>query len=172
MMVGEAGPVNRFKKFSEQACLAISLFFLVALFAIVLIDVVLRSMRIEFYWASEGGTILMAWLIFFTLPLVNRQRTHISTDFLVARLPGWLQSVANLAGQVLMLAYLLILAWLCFELARRNFIGDARSQGILRVPLYFVQIGVVVGLVLTIVSQVLVIFEDVSLFRQRAKGSE
>ena len=172
MMVGEAGPVNRFKKFSEQACLAISLFFLVMLFAIVLIDVVLRSMRIEFYWASEGGTILMAWLIFFTLPLVNRQRTHISTDFLVARFPGWLRLVTNLAGQVLMLAYLLILSLLCFELARRNLIGDARSQGILRVPLYFMQIGVVVGLVLTIVSQVLVIFEDVSLFRQRAKGSE
>ena len=171
-MVGETGPVNRFNKFSEQACLAISLFFLVMLFAIVLIDVVLRSIRIEFYWASEGGTILMAWLIFFTLPLVNLQRTHISTDFLVASLPGWLRSVTNLAGQVLMLAYLLILSLLCFELARRNLIGDARSQGILRVPLYFMQIGVVVGLVLTIVSQVLVIFEDVSLFRQRAKGSE
>ncbi len=171
-MIGGDVMVKRFGRLNDQVCLSISLFFLVTLFAIVLIDVVLRSMRIEFYWASEGSTILMAWLIFFTLPLVNRQRTHISTDFLVARLSTWLRSLTNLAGQVFMLAYLLILAWLCFELARRNFIGDARSQGILRVPLYFAQFGIVVGLVFTIVNQVLVVFEDASLLRQHAKGSE
>jgi len=144
----------------ERASLGLSLIFLVVLFLLMLADAVLRAASIDFYWGSEGGGILMAWLIFFTLPVVGYRRSHIATDFLTGLLPPGPRWALSLVGHVLMLAYMLVLAWVCIELARRNVVSGARTQGILRLPLSVAQIGVSIGIVLMIASQCLVVVEE------------
>jgi len=151
----------------ERVSLALSLVLLAVLFTLVLADVLLRAMRIEFFWGNEGSAVLMAWLLFFALPVVGRKGMHIRTDFASARLPSQSQRVLDLIGQLLMLAYMLVLAWVCFELARSNFASDARSQGILRLPLHIVQAGVVAALVLVIAAQFANVVDSVRLLRNR-----
>ncbi|RAI02422.1 hypothetical protein DLJ53_13790 [Acuticoccus sediminis] len=149
-------PAKRF----ERAALALSSILLAVLFALLLTDVVLRALRIEFFWGSEGGGVLMAWIIVLALPMVTRTRSHIATDFIAALLPPRGGIALRIAGHVLMLAYLGTLVWLCADLAERNFLGGVRSQGILRLPVAYVQFGIVAGLVLVMVSQVLLLVED------------
>ncbi len=147
-------------KWLERTALGIALVFLAMLTLLVLADVVLRSLKIDFYWGSEGGAILMAWSIFFALPWVGRERQHISTDFLVCHLPRGVQRGLALAGQILMLAYIALVLWLCLELTWRNFETDARSQGILRLPLYIMQAGVCLGILLTWLAQCASLLDD------------
>lgn len=169
-MDGRGRAMGRGVAWLERVSLALSVVLLALLFLLVLADVVLRAMRIEFYWGNEGGAILMAWLLFFALPVAGRKRMHIRTDFASGRLPGRMQRVLDALGQLLMLAYMLVLAWVCFELARRNFASDARSQGILRLPLHVVQAGVVAAMLLVIAAQVANVLESVRTLRDRIGG--
>ena len=50
-------------------------FCLVAIFVLLMLEVVFRFLRVEFYWGSELGGILMAWLTLFCLPWLTRNRT-------------------------------------------------------------------------------------------------
>jgi hypothetical protein len=50
--------------------------------------------------------------------------------------------------------------WLCLELTWRNFETDARSQGILRLPLYIMQAGVCLGILLTWLAQCASLLDD------------
>jgi TRAP-type C4-dicarboxylate transport system permease small subunit len=164
--------LSRWVQTLEKASFAVALVFLVVLAVLILTDVILRSMRIEFYWGSEGGGILLAWLIFFSLPLVSQQKKHISTDFLVAALSPRLRHVIDVAGQILMLVYMVVLAWVCLELTRRNFMSGARAQGILRLPLYFAQAGVTIGIFMMILSQFGVVVRDIGASPGRQETGE
>jgi TRAP-type C4-dicarboxylate transport system permease small subunit len=144
----------------ERAALALASVLLAVLFALLLTDAALRWLRIDFYWGSEAGGMLMAWIIFLGLPMVMRDRGHIATDFLVARLPKPAAAAMGVLGGLLMLAYLVVLGWLCAEMAYRAFLAGARSQGILRLPVYYLEAGIVAGFGLMIVSQCLILVED------------
>lgn len=158
-------------QFFERAAVAVSALLLAVLFGLMLIDVVLRWLRVEFYWGNEAGGMLMAWLIFLALPMVIRARSHISTDFLVASLSPKSALAIRVLGNFMMVAYLIIVTWLCTDLAHRNFLGGTRAQGILRLPSYYIDIGVVFGLVLMVISQILTLIEDIRSF-SHAKGGE
>lgn len=157
-------------KWHERAGVFASAALLVLLFGLLLTDVILRWRRVEFYWGSEGGGLLMAWMIFLALPMVMRARSHISTDFVVAHLPDTVRSVLGLAGHVLMIAYLASLAWYCADLAHSNWQSGARFQGILRLPMYLVQSGILFGLILMLVSELLILFEEARAFGRVRSG--
>ena len=133
---------------------------LVVLFSLLLIEVACRMLRIEFYWGSELSGILMAWLTVFCLPWLTRNRAHLSTDIATALMPKPVQRGLRVLGYLLMLAYLGALIWYCGDLALKNYNSGVRDAGILRMPLAIVQFGVVIGLVLTFVSQVLVLLHE------------
>lgn len=157
--------MNSWHKKFEIGSLSFSIFCIFWLFIIVLTDVILRAMRIEFYWGSEAGGILMGWLIFFSLPTVCYRRNHITTDFLLQLLPEKSKKVIPLIGHVLMFLYLILMFWICMELTQKNFHSDLRSQGILRIPLYIVQAGITIGIIFTCISQFFVIIEEFLVFK-------
>ncbi|MDM8165886.1 TRAP transporter small permease subunit [Roseovarius sp.] len=151
-------------RWHERAGVFASAALLIVLFALLLADVILRWLQVEFYWGSEGGGLLMAWMIFLALPMVMRTRGHIATDFVVAHLPGRARAVLSMAGHVLMIAYLCCLVWYCADLAHSNWQGGARFQGILRLPMYVVQSGILFGIVLMLLSEVLILWEEARAF--------
>jgi len=157
-------------KWHERAGVFASAALLIVLFGLLLTDVVLRWLRVEFYWGSEGGGLLMAWMIFLALPMVMRTRGHISTDFALAYLPDRAKAVLGMAGHVLMIAYLASLAWYCADLAHSNWQSGARFQGILRLPMYLVQSGILLGLILMLVSEILILFEEARAFGRSYGG--
>ncbi|MEQ9243659.1 TRAP transporter small permease [Roseovarius indicus] len=151
----------------ERAGVFASAALLIVLFGLLLTDVILRWLHVEFYWGSEGGGLLMAWMIFLALPMVMRTRGHIATDFVVAHLPDGVKAVLRMAGHVLMIAYLACLVWYCADLAHSNWQGGARFQGILRLPMYLVQSGILVGLLLMLLSEILILYEEARAFGRR-----
>lgn len=151
-------------RWHERAGVFASAALLIVLFGLLLTDVILRWLRVEFYWGSEGSGLLMAWMIFLALPMVMRTRGHIATDFLVAHLPPTVRAVLRMAGHVLMIVYLGCLVWYCAHLAYSNWLGGTRFQGILRLPMYLVQSGILFGLVLMLISEILILREEARAF--------
>lgn len=132
----------------------------VAIFSLSLADIVLRAASVEFFLAGEANGILMAWMIFHAMAYVTRTRSHISLDFLDRLLPGWLRTGVRLFGYLVMLLYVAVLSWYCGQLAWTSYINDVRSSSILRWPVIYAQMGVLVGLALLAVTQCLILFAD------------
>lgn len=144
----------------ERLAQSLGAFCLVAIFFLLLIGVVCRMMRIEFYWGSELSGILMAWLTVLCLPWLTRNRAHLSTDIASGTLPPLLRRALRFLGYILMLGYLGVLIWYCGDLALKNYHSGARDAGILRLPLSILQFGVVLGLALTFLSQLRLLFHE------------
>lgn len=151
---------RRFGQGMERLAQLYSSACLVLLLSLLLIEVVCRTLRIEFFWGSELSGILMAWLTVFCLPWITRNRSHLSADVAVSSFPAGLRRVFRYLGYIAMLGYLAALIWYCGDLALKNYDTGARDAGILRLPLSILQFGVVVGLVLTFLSQCLAMMRE------------
>jgi TRAP-type C4-dicarboxylate transport system permease small subunit len=123
-------------------------------------DIVLRALSVEFFMAGEANGILMAWMIFLAMPLVTRTRSHISIDFLDRLLQLRSAFVLRIFGYLVMLGYVAVLSWYCGQLAWSAYLSDLRSSSILRWPVVYAQLGVLVGLVLVALTQCLMLLAD------------
>ena len=158
-------------KWFEKAALTVSSVLLGILFLLLLADVVLRWLKIEFYWGSEAGGILSAWLIILALPMVIRKRGHLAVDMIVNAMPWGVAQALKVLGGALMIAYLAVLIWYCGKLGYANYLSGVRSQGILRIPVFIVETGIVAGFALMIISQALQMIEDVRRLAGRGEDS-
>lgn len=129
-------------------------------------DIVFRSLRIQFFWASELNGIFMAWSVFLALPAVTRMRGHLTVDLVPSLAgPSW-QRVFDVTTGVLMIVYVGVLTYYCGRMAWHSYIDDLRSSTILRLPVIYAQGGVVVGLVLMLVTQGIMLLQDALTRRQ------
>lgn len=118
-----------------------------------LVEVVTRVLRLKFYLASETSGFLLSLMIFFALPLVTRERQHISVKFLVGMLSVTMRSVIEILGELVMLAYCGVLVALCSTIVADAWANGIRAEGILRISVFYPFCGIVVGLVLLWLSQ-------------------
>lgn len=132
----------------------------ILIFLLSLADIVLRAASVEFFLAGESNGILMAWMIFLALAYVTRTRSHLSLDFLDRLLPRWLRTTLRIFGYLVMLGYVAVLSWYCGKLVWSSYMNDVRSSSILRWPVVYAQLGVLVGLVLMAVTQLLILIAD------------
>ena len=123
-------------------------------------EVVGRALRIRFDLASQFNGYLLAWLIFFSLPAVTRLRQHIAADFLLEYMSPNLRLWLRFIGGVLMVFYVAVLLYLCADLAATNWQNDVRAQGILRTPVFYPQLGMLVGLGLMWIVALLTALRD------------
>jgi TRAP-type C4-dicarboxylate transport system permease small subunit len=115
---------------------------------------------VEFFLAGEANGILMAWMIFLALPHVTRTGSHLSLDALDKLAPDWLATLFRVFGYLVMLVYVAVLSWYCGQLAWSSFLNDVRSSSILRWPVIYAQMGVMLGLALLAVTQCLILVAD------------
>jgi len=145
----EGGPLNLIERGARTlACVCCAVMAL-----LVMADIVLRPLRVEFFWAGEGSGILMAWTVFLALPAVTRTRSHISIDLFANHTGPRLKRLIGLFGHVLMMVYVALLIYFCARMAWNSHVLDLRSSSILRLPLVYAQGGVVVGLALLLLTE-------------------
>jgi TRAP-type C4-dicarboxylate transport system permease small subunit len=144
----------------ERATIWIGCACVVIIFLLSVADIVLRAVSVEFFLAGEANGILMAWMIFLTLAIVTRTRSHMSLDFLERLIPVWLSTGFRFFGYVVMLGYVAVLTWYCAQLTWSSYVNDVRSSSILRWPVIYAQMGVLIGLALMAVTQFLVLIGD------------
>lgn len=117
------------------------------IFVFVLSDVFFRAIGRPIYFAGEYSEFLMAWLIFFALGEITRDRAHLKVDFLTQHLPASAQVIVNIfADLFFMVLYVGIALWITSLLVWSSYSDNLRSQGLMLTPLFVPQLGMTAGL--------------------------
>lgn len=111
--------------------LGIALF--AALIAVVLAQVVVRFLLYEWLqiaWADEIGRALLVWISFWGAVIVQRENGHIAVDLLYSRMAYGAQRLLRVVADVLVAAFLLLLAWLGLPIFLDSFQRAAPASGL------------------------------------------
>lgn len=156
----------------ERAAFWIAMASCILLLLFTLAEIAARPLGIQVYVGGEYNGMLMGWLIFFALPVVTRARQHLIVDFFHAMLGARGRALVNWIGALLMVVYVAALLYFCAKLTLQSWNNNIRTQGILRTPVVWPQLGMVLGLFLMWVSSVVqLVGETRGLFRRRG-GAE
>ena len=117
------------------------------LLVIVLLEVASRPLGLPYFFGSEFGSSLMAWITFFALSEVGRRREHISARFLIDLMPARVRRLIDaIFSGVFMFLYVILLFVIAVDLAATTTADGTRSQGMMRMPIAWPQYGMVVSL--------------------------
>ncbi len=167
----EAKADPRFAWF-ERASFWIAMASCVLLLLFTLAEIAARPLGIQVYVGGEYNSMLMGWLIFFALPVVTRARQHLVVDFFNAMLGHRGRAVISWLGALIMVIYVAALLYFCAKLTLQSWNNNIRTQGILRTPVVWPQLGMVLGLLLMWISSVIVLLgETRDLFRAADRGA-
>ena len=82
---------------------------MVILFVEVTAGVVFRMIGHSLIWYDEVASVLLAWLTFYGAALASVKRAHIGCPELVDTLPWGARRIANIAAQVVVIAFFVVL---------------------------------------------------------------
>ncbi len=82
---------------------------MVVLFVEVTLGVVFRASGHALFWYDELASVLLAWLTFYGSALASVRRAHIGCPELVDALPWTARRVVNIAAQVIVIAFFVLL---------------------------------------------------------------
>ncbi|ANK80850.1 MAG: hypothetical protein TEF_08620 [Rhizobiales bacterium NRL2] len=119
----------------------------VVILVLVLAEITVRAAGSGLPFTSEYSSLAMAWLIFLPLAEVTRRRTHIAADFLVERMNPRLGAwVTALGASLFLVLYVAALFYVGWTVTANSFAENIRSQGLMMTPLFYPQVGMMVGL--------------------------
>lgn len=144
----------------ERTALGISAGSCVVVALLTLADIILRPLHVEFFWASEASGILVAWCVFMALPAVTKQGQHLALEFLAEQGSPWMVTASRIFGHLVMLSFLGIIGYYVAQMAWSSYSRDLRSSSILRLPIYYSELGVVIGIALTLLTQITITVRD------------
>jgi len=84
---------------------------MVVLAAEVTLGVVFRAVGHSLIWYDEVASVLLAWLTFYGAALASFKRAHIGCPELVDALPWRLRRAFNVAAEIVVIAFFLLLGW-------------------------------------------------------------
>jgi len=112
-----------YERFLEWICIAL----MIALAAEVVAGVIFRYSGHSLVWYDEVATILLAWVTFYGSALASVKRAHIGCPELVDALPWPARRVMNIAAQVIVIAFFVLLggvgAWIMPILATDSMVS-------------------------------------------------
>lgn len=136
----------RFSEFVSAACCVLILVLMASGF-------LLRPFNLQFLGVDAAGGFLMAWLLFFGLAQVSRERLHIRATFLTDALPARWRAVCYALGHILFVIFLAVLTWLAIGLFLASAAENGKSSDMLQIPLIYPQGGMVIGMVLATLAE-------------------
>jgi TRAP-type C4-dicarboxylate transport system permease small subunit len=121
---------------------------LVAVAALTLVPIAARLLGLPAHSWDEVATFCMAASAFMGLACTWRAGAHVRMELLVARLRGRAARTAELFALAITLAVCLVFAWFAARFAWLSYTMNDLSQGLLPIPLWLPQSGMVLGLAL------------------------
>ena len=122
----------------------------------VTLGVVFRSFGHSLVWYDELASALLAWLTFYGSALASVKRAHISCPEVIAQMPNGVRRAANIAAQLVVIAFFALLAWVGFSIMPA-LAGDTMVS--LPIPMNAVQSVIPVSSILILVAELLVLVE-------------
>lgn len=140
---------HKFKRLLEL----IVIFLMVALSLLVIVGVVYRKSGMSLSWYDEVASVLLAWLTYYASALAALTRGHISFNGLVNAMKPFLRVPVLIFGEVFIIGFFLLLAWVGVEVLV-ILEGDTLTS-LTWVPTRLTQSVIPVGAVLFVIGQVL-----------------
>lgn len=128
------------------------------LFIEVSLGVVYRTIGISLVWYDEVASILLAWLTFYGSALASVKRAHIGCPELVDLAPARVRAGTRIVGQILTIAFFLLMGWMGYKVLGALEID--RLVSLPDVPVSWVQSVVPISAILIVLAE-LVTLPDV-----------
>jgi TRAP-type C4-dicarboxylate transport system permease small subunit len=120
---------------------------------LVLLAVIYRKAGASLVWYDEIASIMLAWLTYYGAALAALKRAHIGFPGLVEALPTHLRIAAVWAGEVVVIGFFSLLAWVGWEVL--VILEGDYLISLPDVPSQFIQSVIPIGAVLFIIAQLL-----------------
>lgn len=133
----------------EGALVLLSILCCVLIIVFIDIDIASRAMNKSSYLASELNPMLFSLLIYLAAPEVTRRGDHIGLTLIYGISPPWLSGFVRRVTAILSAVYFLALAYLFHKFATFNQLSGIKTQGLMNLPVYYVQFAVFGGIALT-----------------------
>lgn len=125
----------------------------VGLTIVVLLAVVYRKAGHSLVWYDEVASIMLAWLTYYGAALAALKRAHIGFPGLVEVLPVQWRIAAVYVGEIVVIGFFALLAWVGWEVLQ--VLEGTYLISLPNVPIQLTQSVIPVGAVLFIVAQLL-----------------
>ncbi len=120
---------------------------------VVLMAVIYRKAGASFVWYDEVASIMLAWLTYYGAALAALKRAHIGFPGLVESLPPHWRVAAVYLGEIVIIGFFVLLAWVGLEVL--DVLEGSYLISLPDVPIQFTQSVIPVGAVLFIIAQLL-----------------
>lgn len=145
-------------------------FLIVALTTMVVLAVIWRKAGASFVWYDEVGSIMLAWITYYGAALAALKRGHIGFDGIILAMPYRLRIAAAAAGEVVVFAFFIILAWTGWEVLQ--VLQGMKLISLPWVPVRFTQSVIPIGAVLFIICEALSLPEYWHRLREKISADE
>jgi TRAP-type C4-dicarboxylate transport system permease small subunit len=141
-----------------------------ALFVLVIVAVAYRELGAALAWYDEVATILLAWLTYYGAAYATLKRGHLGSPEILRVLPTHLRLPLFVVGEVLVIAFFMILGWAGLEVVIL-LAGDGLIS-LPWVPVQLTQSVIPVGSALFILAQLLSIPDEWANLTERRLPTE
>lgn len=137
----------------EKSLEAVVILLMTALAAEVTVGVVFRSIGKSLVWYDEIASILLAWLTFYGSALAAAKRAHIGCPEVVAMMPPRVKFAFRLIGEVLVIAFFALIAWVGYSVL--DVLATDNLVSLPEVSVMYTQSVIPISAVLILIAEVL-----------------
>lgn len=149
----------------ERISLFVSVVFGGSMVVIVIAGVIARyAMHNPFAWTEEASRFLMIWMVLLGMSVVTRNRENLCVEFLVIKLPVFLQRIIKFVNEVLVMVFLYILVFEGFKMALNAKVQIVPSLGI---TMFYPLLCIPVGGMLTMIQLGLQMLIDLLMWKAK-----
>ncbi len=138
-----------FKKLMESIVITL----MVTLSVLVIVAVIYRKSGMSLSWYDEVASVLLAWLTYYASALAALSRGHIGFNGLLNAMKPNLRVPVLIFGEVLVIGFFLLLAWVGVEVL--VILGGDSLTSLTWVPTRLTQSVIPIGAVLFVIGQLL-----------------
>lgn len=150
----------------DQFLFRVSALIVLLLTGFVVLDVILAQFKLPTYLSSEIGPFLMAAMVFFAVPMVTHDETHIRADFFDAFFPVKMRAILRVFfSDPLFVVYAGVLLFIACQMTWNGYVSGERTQNLLRTPLWIPQLAMILGLLALLLRTIVILVADAKKFR-------
>ncbi|MGH6924383.1 MAG: TRAP transporter small permease [Propylenella sp.] len=146
------------------------IFLIAALTVVVVLAVIWRKAGASFVWYDEVGSVMLAWITYYGAALAALKRAHIGFDGILLALPYRWRIAAATVGEIVVLAFFVLLAWAGWKVLQ--VVGIMTLISLPWVPVTVTQSVIPIGAALFILCELLSLPEYRHRLRERISAEE
>lgn len=143
----------RFQSIFKKLMESIVIILMVTLSVLVIVAVIYRKSGMSLSWYDEVASVLLAWLTYYASALAALSRGHIGFNGLLNAMKPNLRVPVLIFGEVLVIGFFLLLAWVGVEVL--VILGGDSLTSLTWVPTRLTQSVIPIGAVLFVIGQLL-----------------